>query len=170
MKDVMCLYEMGIPAISPSSESTFIPDKVLEQLKKRFKRIIILFDRDEAGVKYLRKMSLKTGLEGLLIHKKFKAKDVSDAIKANDLKLLKIGFMKTLKDKLKTFWKGFRKVIVNLIYIPFILATTIVTMITLGACKLTDMLLQLDDNIIETFGECIYGAKEEIGKSTQRNS
>ena len=84
MKDVMCLYEMGISAISPSSESTFLPDKVLEQLQKRFKRIIILFDRDEAGVNYLRKMSLKTGLEGLLIHKKFKAKDVSDAIKAND--------------------------------------------------------------------------------------
>lgn len=83
MKDVMCLYEMGIPAISPSSESTFIPDRVLEQLKKRFKRIIILFDRDETGVKYLRKMSQKTGLEGMLIHKKFKAKDVSDAIKAN---------------------------------------------------------------------------------------
>lgn len=83
MKDVMCLYEMGISAISPSSESTFIPDKVLEQLKKRFKRIIIMFDRDEAGVKYLRKMSLKTGLEGLLVHKKFKAKDISDAVKAN---------------------------------------------------------------------------------------
>ena len=85
----MCLYEMGIPAISPSSESTFIPDKALEQLKKRFKHIIIMFDRDEAGVKYLRKMSLKTGLEGLLVHKKFKAKDISDAIKANDFETIK---------------------------------------------------------------------------------
>ena len=28
-------------------------------------------------------MSQKTGLEGMLIHKKFRAKDVSDAIKAN---------------------------------------------------------------------------------------
>lgn len=97
MKDVMCLYEMGIPAISPSSESTFIPDKVLEQLKKRFKRIIILFDRDEAGVKYLRKMSLKTGLEGLLIHKKFKAKDVSDAIKANDFETIKKWLYENIK-------------------------------------------------------------------------
>lgn len=51
MKDLMCLYEMGIPAISPSSESTFIPDDILEGLKKRFKRVIILFDRDLAGVK-----------------------------------------------------------------------------------------------------------------------
>lgn len=83
MKDVMCLYEMGIPAISPSSESTFIPDKALEQLKKRFKRIIILFDRDKAGVKYLRKMSVKTGLEGFLLNKKLKSKDVSDSIKLN---------------------------------------------------------------------------------------
>lgn len=83
MKDVMCLYEMGIPAISPSSESTFIPDKVLEQLKKRFKRIIIMFDRDGAGITYLRKMSRKTGLEGMLVHKKFKAKDISDAIRDN---------------------------------------------------------------------------------------
>lgn len=89
MKDVMCLYEMGMPAISPSSESTFIPNDILEGLKKRFKRIIILFDRDNAGVKYLRKMSLKTGLEGLLVHKKFKAKDISDAIKANSFEEIK---------------------------------------------------------------------------------
>lgn len=70
--------------------------------------------------------------------------------------------MKTLKDKLKTFWKGFRKVISDLICIPFILAATIVAMIAVGTCKLTNMLLQLDDDIYET--------KEEIGKSTQRNS
>lgn len=89
MKDVMCLYEMGISAVSPSSESTFIPEKALNQLKKRFKRIIILFDRDVAGVRYLRKMSLKTGLEGMLVHKKFGAKDISDAIKLNSFETIK---------------------------------------------------------------------------------
>ena len=88
MKDVMCLHEMGIPAISPSSESTFIPDKALEDLKKRFKCIIILFDRDVAGCRYLRKISKKTGLEGFLLNKKLKSKDVSDSIKLN-------GFEKT---------------------------------------------------------------------------
>lgn len=89
MKDVMCLYKMGIPAISPSSESTFIPDKCLEELKTRFKRILILFDRDVAGIKYLRKISKKTGLEPLLINKKFGAKDVSDAIKLNGFETIK---------------------------------------------------------------------------------
>lgn len=83
MKDVMCFYEMGIPAISPSSESTFIPNRVLERLKKRFKRIIILFDRDLAGMKYSRKVSKETGLEAMFIHKKYKSKDLSDAIKLN---------------------------------------------------------------------------------------
>lgn len=83
LKDVMCLYEMGIPAISPSSESTWIPDAILEDLKKRFKRILICFDRDTTGVRNLRKISLKTGLEPILIHKKFKAKDVSDAVRYN---------------------------------------------------------------------------------------
>lgn len=96
MKDVMCFYEMGIPAISPSSESTFIPNKVLEQLKKRFKRIIILFDRDPAGIKYSRKMSKQTGLEAMFIHKKFKAKDVSDAIKLNGFKEIKTWINKQL--------------------------------------------------------------------------
>ena len=89
LKDVMCLYEMGIPAISPSSESTFIPDDILEDLKKRFKRIIILFDRDAAGVKYSRKVSLKTGLEACFIPKYLNAKDVSDAVKLNNFEVVK---------------------------------------------------------------------------------
>lgn len=88
LKDVMCCHEMGYSAISPSSESTFIPVDILEELKTRFKRIIILFDRDIAGVRYSRKMSLKHGLEAMFIHKKYKAKDLSDAIKANGFKAI----------------------------------------------------------------------------------
>lgn len=83
LKDVMCLYEMGIPAVSPSSESTFIPDKALQDILKRFKRVLILFDRDIAGVKNSRKISLKTGLNGFFINKKYNAKDISDAVKCN---------------------------------------------------------------------------------------
>lgn len=89
LKDVMCLYEMGIPAIATSSESASIPDNVLEQLKKRFKRILICFDRDVAGVNYLRKMTRNTGLNGFLMHKKFKAKDISDCIKQNGFETIK---------------------------------------------------------------------------------
>lgn len=97
LKDVMCFHEMGIPAISPSSESTFIPDNVLEQLKKHFKRIIVMFDRDATGTKYLRKISLKTSLEPLLVHKKFNAKDISDAIANTSFLRVKNWIYKTLK-------------------------------------------------------------------------
>lgn len=98
MKDVMCLYEMGYPAVSPSSESTFLPKDVLEQLKTRFKRIIILFDRDTAGVKRSRKLSRETGLEAMFINKKFKAKDVSDAVKANSFEEIKNWLDETIKN------------------------------------------------------------------------
>lgn len=98
MKDVMCLHEMGYLAVSPSSESTFLPKDVLEQLKMRFKRIIILFDRDVAGVKRSRKLSRETGLEAIFINKKFKAKDVSDAVKANSFEEIKNWLNETIKN------------------------------------------------------------------------
>lgn len=98
MKDVMCLYEMGYPAVSPSSESTFLPKDVLEQLKTRFKRIIILFDRDVAGVKRSRKLSRETGLEAMFINKKFKAKDISDAVKTNNFEEIKNWLNETIKN------------------------------------------------------------------------
>jgi DNA primase len=89
LKDVMCLHEMGYNAISPSSESTFIPEKALNALFKRFKRILICFDRDVAGIRNMRKVSLKTGLKCLIVHKKWHAKDISDAIKLNGFETIK---------------------------------------------------------------------------------
>lgn len=96
LKDVMCLYEMGYTAISPSSESTFLTPDVIDALKRRFKRILICFDRDISGVKNMRKISLKTGLNGFLVHKKWKAKDISDAIKLNGFEIIKNWLKETL--------------------------------------------------------------------------
>lgn len=96
LKDVMCLYEMGYTAISPSSESTFLTPDVIDALKRRFKRILICFDRDIPGVKNMRKISLKTGLNGFLVHKKWKAKDISDAVKLNGFEIIKNWLKETL--------------------------------------------------------------------------
>lgn len=96
LKDVMCLYEMGYTAISPSSESTFLTPDVIDDLKLRFKRILICFDRDISGVKNMRKISLKTGLKGFLVHKKWKAKDISDAVKLNGFEVIKNWLKETL--------------------------------------------------------------------------
>lgn len=96
MKDVMCLYEMGYTAISPASESTFLTPDVIDALKSKFKRILICFDRDIPGVKNMRKISLKTGLNGFLVHKKFQSKDISDAIKNNGFEVIKNWLKETL--------------------------------------------------------------------------
>ena len=79
-------------------QSTFLPKDLLEQLKTRFKRIIILFDRDVAGVKRSRKLSRETGLEAMVINKKFKAKDISDAVKANNFEEIKNWLNETIKN------------------------------------------------------------------------
>lgn len=89
LKDVMCLYEMGINAVSPNSESSWLPDKALESILKRFKTVLICFDRDVAGMKNMRKLSFKTGLNCIIIPKKFSAKDISDAIKVNGFDVVK---------------------------------------------------------------------------------
>lgn len=36
----MCLYEFGIQSIAPNSENTTIPEKTLDKLKSKYKRII----------------------------------------------------------------------------------------------------------------------------------
>ena len=41
---------------------------------------------------------------------------------------------------------------------------------SVGVCKLTDTILQIDRDVIKIFEECIYGAEEEIGKSKECNS
>lgn len=96
LKDVMVLHEMGYFAVSPSSESTFIPETVLNDLKKRFKHILLCFDRDVPGVTNMRKVSLKTGLNGFLVHKSLKSKDISDAVKNNGFDVVKNWLNKVL--------------------------------------------------------------------------
>ena len=50
MKDLMAMYEFGISAVSPNSETLFIDDKKLEEFKNRFKHILVLYDNDRPGI------------------------------------------------------------------------------------------------------------------------
>ena len=83
LKDVMCLYEMGFYAISPSSETTFIPEDILQSLRNKWKHIVILFDRDKTGMSKAREYSRQYKFDALFVNKKFNAKDISDAVKYN---------------------------------------------------------------------------------------
>ncbi len=96
-KDVMCLYEMGFNAIAASSETTFIPDDILESLRSKWKHIVILYDRDAAGMQNARKYSRQYKFDAIFVHKKFKAKDVSDAVKLNSFFEVKEWLTKTVE-------------------------------------------------------------------------
>lgn len=89
LKDIMVLYEMGYCAVSPSSETTFIPEDILNDLKARFKKILILFDNDETGIKKAQEYSSKYNLIQFVIDNKFNAKDISDAVKLNGFDVIK---------------------------------------------------------------------------------
>jgi len=49
LKDVMVLYEYGIPAVAPHGETINIESKVIDELKKRFNNVWVLYDTDRAG-------------------------------------------------------------------------------------------------------------------------
>lgn len=56
LKDVMLLHELGFSAIAPNGEGHSIPAKALKILREKFKRIVILYDRDLPGMKAARKL------------------------------------------------------------------------------------------------------------------
>ena len=51
MKDVMVLYQLGIPAIAPISENCFLTEAQYNKLQSRFKYIVLLYDNDRPGLR-----------------------------------------------------------------------------------------------------------------------
>lgn len=91
MKDVLCYYSLGITAIAPNSETLFISDSILEDLKKRFKYIIVHYDNDRPGKYNLAKIRHShPELNYFFIPNSYEAKDISDFYK-------KYGRKKTLE-------------------------------------------------------------------------
>ena len=81
-KDVMLAYELGIPAIAPCSEVLFLTKNQLDRLRLRFKRIIVIYDNDLAGISGLKKIrKLYPDLDYFFIPLKYGAKDFSDLVK-----------------------------------------------------------------------------------------
>ena len=97
LKDVMCLYEMGFNAIAASSETTFIPEDILKSLRSKWKHIVILYDRDKTGMLKARDYSKQYKFDCIFVHKKFKAKDISDAVRDNGFFVVKEWLTKTVE-------------------------------------------------------------------------
>lgn len=79
MKDCLSMYSLGITAIAPNSEYLFVSDSVLDDLKKRFKYIVVMYDNDTTGISNLRKIKKEhPELNYFIIPRKYEAKDFSD--------------------------------------------------------------------------------------------
>jgi hypothetical protein len=84
-KDVMVLDRLGYNAIAPCGENTPIPKVIIDDLKQRFNRLLILYDNDKAGIQGAKKIAIEHNLEWqhlpIELYDKFKIKDISDYIK-----------------------------------------------------------------------------------------
>ena len=80
LKDALCLKGMGynVEVLAPDSENTIIKPHVIEHLKKKYKKVITLFDNDQAGLEAIEKYKNLYGLHGCVLSM---SKDISDAIK-----------------------------------------------------------------------------------------
>lgn len=87
MKDCLCLYSMGITAIAPNSETQFISESVLNDLKNRFENIVVFYDNDETGITFMNQIKKKyPELIYTWIPRHLKSKDISDFYKDNGRK------------------------------------------------------------------------------------
>lgn len=86
-KDALCLWEnIGIPSVSLQGEGYVPKEKVINQLKQRFGRVIIFFDNDydkdeNHGHIYASRLSGMFDLDMVEIPSEYKSKDPSDLFK-----------------------------------------------------------------------------------------
>ena len=82
LKDALCLWaNTGIPAISVQGEGYSMSETAVNELKKRFEKIYVLFDNDEPGLKDGEKLSHETGFINVVLPPFKGGKDISDYYK-----------------------------------------------------------------------------------------
>lgn len=83
LKDVMALHDaIGISSVGLQSESVMMKDSVMEEYKSRFKKVICLFDNDEAGKKLSVSFTERYNVPHIFVPELPKVTDFSDLVKA----------------------------------------------------------------------------------------
>lgn len=83
LKDALCLWaNTGIPSIAVQGEGYSMSDTAIEELKRRFKHVYILFDNDEAGIIDGVKLAEQTGFTNIVLPRINNTKDISDLYKS----------------------------------------------------------------------------------------
>lgn len=83
LKDALCLWSnTGIPCLATQGEGYTMSNTAINNLKRRYKQVFILFDCDKAGLIDGEKLSKKTGFINLVLPNFVGGKDVSDLYKS----------------------------------------------------------------------------------------
>ena len=83
LKDVMSLLDViGITAVGIQSESVMMKDSVMNEYKRRFTKVICLFDNDDAGKRLSKKYSDKYNVPHFFMPEMEDVTDFSDLVKA----------------------------------------------------------------------------------------
>ena len=88
LKDVMCLYELGIPAVAMQSESMMPPKKLVAFLKRKFDEVKVLYDNDftkdtNPGQTMAVAICKEYELENICIPTELGVKDISDVMQVH---------------------------------------------------------------------------------------
>ena len=82
LKDALCLWaNTGIPALAVQGEGYGISDTAINELRRRYDKVYICFDNDEAGLKDGINLSNKTGFINVVLPPFKGGKDISDLYK-----------------------------------------------------------------------------------------
>jgi len=99
LKDAMCLKGMGynLEVIAPDSENTMIKPHIIQYLKKKYKKVITLFDNDKAG-----KEAIERYINIYSIYGTYPtlSKDIADAMKEHGFQKVHAMLKPLLKEAL----------------------------------------------------------------------
>lgn len=99
LKDALCLksFNYKLEVIAPASENSMIKPYLINNLKSKYKKIITLFDNDEAGKKAITKYTDVYGINGFTLPM---CKDISDAMKEHGFDKVRAILKPLLKETL----------------------------------------------------------------------
>ena len=100
MKDVIALRGFEIAAVAPNSETLFINDKQLEEFKRRFKHILVVYDNDRPGLYNMAKIRRQYPNLNYFYMPWYLSKDFTDSIKL-------VG-VDNMKEYLKDFFNEYK--------------------------------------------------------------
>jgi 5S rRNA maturation endonuclease (ribonuclease M5) len=97
LKDLLSFKKLGIgniECIAPDSENTMIGESVINKLREKYSKIIVLFDNDEPGIKAAQRYQDKYSIPHVILDM---SKDLSDSVKDHGIEAVRDKLLFLLK-------------------------------------------------------------------------